>query len=109
MPSVAVLRKDGYDVLAITETHRSMSDLEILSVAVSENRWIVTFDRDYGELIFARNLPSPPALLHFRLRSYRPEEPGQMLIDLLRDASNLSGQFVIIQEDNLRKRPLPTL
>jgi len=108
MPSVAVLREAEYDVLAITETHRSMSDLDVLSVAVSENRWIVTFDRDYGELIFAKNLPSPPALLYIRLRSYRPEEPGQMLIDLLREASSLGGQFVVIQEDSLRKRPLPT-
>lgn len=107
IPSVAVLREAGYDVLATAENHQSKTDEEILSLAVAEKRWIVTFDRDYGNLIFARNLPAPPALLFLRLHSYRPEGPGQIVIDLLQDASSLDGQFVVIQEDSVRKRPLP--
>lgn len=108
MPSVAVLREAGFDVLAIADAHRRMTDVDVLSIAVAENRWIVTFDRDYGELIFARHSPAPPALILLRLRSYRPDDPGRMLVDLLRDASDLAGQFVVVQEDSLRKRPLPT-
>ncbi len=107
IPSVTVLREAGYDVLAAAENHQKKTDEEILSIAVAESRWIVTFDRDYGNLIFAKNLPAPPALLFLRLRSYRPEDPGHLVVDLLRDASNLNGQFVVIQEDSLRKRPLP--
>ena len=107
IPSVAVLREAGYDVLAAAENHQSRTDSEILSIAVAESRWIVTFDRDYGNLIFARNLPAPPALLFLRLRSYRPEGPGQVVLDLLLNVSSLNGQFVVIQEDSMRKRPLP--
>ena len=107
MPSVTLLRDAKYDVLAIAEAHKSIKDEDVLSFAVAEERWIVTFDGDYGDLIFVKNLPAPPALLYLRLRSYQPEEPGYMLLELLRDASSFAGQFVVIQEDNLRKRLLP--
>lgn len=107
LPSVAVLRDAGYDVRVIAELHQRMSDEEVLSLAVNDKRWIVTFDRDYGELIYARDLAPPPALLLFRLRSYRPEDPGHILLDLLKDASRLAGQFVVVEDDRLRLRPLP--
>jgi predicted nuclease of predicted toxin-antitoxin system len=70
VPSVVALRDAGHDVLAIAETQRGMTDREVLSLAVSEGRCLATFDRDYGDLIFAKGLPSPPALVLFRLRSY---------------------------------------
>ncbi len=108
MPSVATLRDAGHDILAIAETHRGITDREVLSIAVAENRWVATFDRDYGDLIFARDLPSPPALILFRLRSYRPDDPGRILLDLLRESSRFAGQFVVVEEDSLRIRPLPT-
>lgn len=31
----------------------------------------------------------------------------RLLLDLLREPSNLAGQFVVVQDESLRKRPLP--
>lgn len=107
LPSVDLLRADGYDVVAIAESSKSLRDSEILSLAVAENRWVLTFDRDYGSLIFVKGLPAPPALLYLRLPSYRPEGPGQLLIELLKSPALLAGQFVVIESDGLRKRPMP--
>ena len=106
-PSVILLRDAGYDVFAIADSHKSVNDMEVMSIAIAEARWILTFDRDYGDLIFSRNFPVPPALIYLRLHSYRPEEPGRLLLDLLREPSNLAGQFVVVQDESLRKRPLP--
>lgn len=105
-PSIQVLRESGFDVLAITESG-TLSDAEVLALARDEQRWIVTFDRDYGELIFARGLASPPAVILFRIRSYRPAAPGKLLAELLESAGELEGQFVIVEDGGLRKRPLP--
>jgi predicted nuclease of predicted toxin-antitoxin system len=107
MPSVAVLRERGYDVLAVAETARSISDQEVLSIAVAESRWVLTFDRDYGELIYARRAPVPPAVLFMRLTSYRPEDPGHLLIEMLENSSQFHGYFVVVEKDGWRKRPLP--
>lgn len=51
-PSVIELRQAGYDVKSILDISPSISDEEIMQIAINENRTILTFDRDYGELIF---------------------------------------------------------
>ena len=52
LASIKVLRDFGYDIKAIGEDDKSISDKQVLEIAVKEKRLIVTFDRDYGELIF---------------------------------------------------------
>ena len=105
MPSVTLLRDRGYDAYAVAESANSVHDQQILSLAVAENRWIVTFDRDY--VIYARKAPVPPAVLYMRLASYRPEEPGQLLIEIVENPSQFSGYFVVVEHDGWRKRQLP--
>lgn len=106
-PSFQHLRDRGYDVAAVTEGEGSLADPDVLALAVAEKRWIVTFDRDYGELIFARGLAAPPAVVLFRTRSYRPDDPGRVLASLLDSGSEFEGHFVLVDEAGLRKRPLP--
>jgi len=106
-PSVAWLRQAGYDVFSIAESGKGLTDHEILDIATAEQRWVLTFDRDYGELIYAKNFSVPPAILFLRLTSYRPDSPGKLIADLLEESASFVGQFVVIRDDSLRKRPLP--
>jgi predicted nuclease of predicted toxin-antitoxin system len=106
-PSVRYLRDGGYDVAAVFEGRGGLIDREVLALAESEQRWIITFDRDYGDLIFARGLAAPPAVILFRMRSYRPDAPGRFVAGLLESGSELEGHFVVVDEAGLRKRPLP--
>lgn len=69
-PSIRLLRDGGYDVAAVAEGRGGLLDADVLGLAVEEKRWVLTFDRDYGELIFARGFAAPPAVVLFRLRSY---------------------------------------
>ena len=64
-PAIRKLRAAGVDVVAVAETMPSASDADILERARSERRWLVTFDRDYGELVFKEGLPR---LLRFSTR-----------------------------------------
>lgn len=107
-PSVAHLRERGHDVLAIAEVARSLSDVEVLALAVREQRSVLTFDRDYGELVFSRRLPVPPAIFYLRLPSYRPAQPGMLVASLLESKRSFAGLFVIIEPTGLRMRPLPS-
>lgn len=106
-PSIRYLRDRGCDVAAVVEQGGELADEKVLERAVREARWIVTFDRDYGELIFARGLAAPPAVVLFRLKSYRPEDPGRILADVLDSGAKLEGYFSLIDEAGIRKRPLP--
>lgn len=107
LPSVTHLRGQGYDVAAVAEAGAGILDREVLEKAAAQQRWVVAFDRDYGELVFARRGPLPPAVLYLRLRSYRPDEPGRFLASLLAESAALEGHFVVVEDGGLRKRPLP--
>jgi predicted nuclease of predicted toxin-antitoxin system len=106
-PSIWLLRDQGYDVAAVAEAAGSLADPDVLALAVAEKRWIVTFDRDYGELIFARGLAAPPAVVLLRMRTYRPDDPGRVLAGLLDSDAAFDGHFVVVEDAGLRKRPLP--
>lgn len=50
---------------AVAEGGGSLADPDVLALAAAEKRRIATFDRDYGELIFARGLAAPPPVILF--------------------------------------------
>jgi len=105
-PSVAVLRAAAHDVLSIAEAHSGDDDTAVLALARQEGRWLVTFDRDYGELLFARNYAPPPAVILLRVVSYRPDEPAAWLKQLLLNQESLLGKFTVFTGKELRTRPL---
>lgn len=66
VPAIRKLRAAGVDVVAVIEIMPSVSDRELMAYARPEQRWIVTFDRDYGDLVFREGLLPTPAILFFR-------------------------------------------
>ncbi|MGH8581876.1 MAG: DUF5615 family PIN-like protein [Gammaproteobacteria bacterium] len=105
-PSVTRLRELGFDILSVSESFPGLKDAEVLSIAVREQRWLITFDRDYGELLFARgHLPPPPVIL-LRVPSYRPIEPAAWIIELCRDEKEHRGRFTVFNGSTVRSRPL---
>ena len=50
--SVAMLRKTGHDVLHVAEECPGERDTDILELARRQKRIVITFDRDYGDLVF---------------------------------------------------------
>lgn len=105
-PSVSRLRQAKFDAASVSDYHTGLTDEAVLAWAVREMRWIVTFDRDYGELIFRRGLPPPPTIILLRVQHYRPQDPAQWIIDLMASAAALTGQFVVYTGESLRKRPM---
>jgi uncharacterized protein with PIN domain len=45
------LRTEGFDVLSISELSPGISDDVVLKLARDQGRILLTFDRDYGELV----------------------------------------------------------
>lgn len=105
-PSAVLLREAGFDILAIAESSAGMKDADVLALAVREDRWLITFDRDYGELLFARHYPAPPAVILLRVESYRPEEPANWITELTREGQDCLGQFTVFDGCTIRNRPL---
>jgi predicted nuclease of predicted toxin-antitoxin system len=106
--SVHLLRQEKYDIAAITEESPGIEDSEVLARAVDEQRIILTFDGDYGELIYRLRLPAPTGVIYLRFRPHTPEEPAAILLDLFQtEGFQIDGRFTIIERDRIRQRPLP--
>ena len=106
LPSVVTLRAAGWDVLAVAEGAPSAADPDVMALARTEGRWIATFDRDYGELVFRRNLAPPPLILLLRVPSYRPDEPAEWIEALHASGQLFPGNFHIFDGRTVRRRPL---
>lgn len=55
-PALSALRAAGLDIQAVAERMPGASDAEVLRHAAAQGRWVLAFDRDYGELVFARSV-----------------------------------------------------
>jgi predicted nuclease of predicted toxin-antitoxin system len=103
-PSSAPRRAAGLEVMAVGECCPGINDERVLALALREQRWLVTFDRDYGDLIFRKALPPPPAVLLLRVPSYRPDEPAEWVRALVQD-DRLPNRFSVFDGHTLRSRP----
>ena len=105
--SIRRLRADGFDVASIIQDSPGVKDEVVLSRAHAERRIILTFDRDYGQLIFARRLPAPPGLVFFRFAPSYPAEPADRFREVIEvEHITLEGQFTVVGRSWVRQRPL---
>ena len=67
----------------------------------------MTFDRDYGELIYKYKLSSPAGVLYFRFIPLYPEEPAELMLRILeQEQVNLQGKFTVVTRTSVRQRDL---
>lgn len=84
-PAVRVLRDAGVSVVSVAEVMPSASDRAVLAYAREHALWVLTFDRDYGELVFAREVAPPPGIVFVRQSPQPAEAFGRAVLALLSD------------------------
>lgn len=77
--SVIFLRGIGYDITHIGQDYSGITDTEVIQIAIKEERTILTFDKDYSDLVFKHNYRPEKGIIFFRLVEFDPKEPGQIL------------------------------
>lgn len=104
-PSITLLRNIGLDVKSIAEDMFGIADSEVVSLAQQENRIILTFDSDYGEIIYRYGIKNPPAVIYFRDKGQHPLFAGQMLQRLIQETNIiLENAFPVVEANNIRQR-----
>ena len=108
-PSVRFLRERGHDVRFVAEDSPGESDAANPRAAHEEGRVILTFDRDYGELVFRQRMPAPAGVVCLRFDPDYPLHAGEVVDALLRDAGvTCAGFFTVVDRDvTARQRPIP--
>ena len=108
MPIVRELRRLGHDVMSIKEISPGMADHVVLSTGVTEQRVVLTFDKDFGELAFHRRLPAACGVVLFRLNGATPDEDNARAIAVLTSRTDWRGHFAVVSDDRIRIRSLPS-
>jgi len=103
------LRNNGHDAKHLREEglHR-MPNGEIFTKALLENRIIITFDLDFGEIV-ALSKGKKASVVLFRLHNTRTSHLIRRLSIVLEDSANAleEGAVVVIEESRHRVRHLP--
>ena len=107
--TVQVLRQQGYDAIHLYEERlEKLADRLILEKAKQEERIVLTFDLDFGDLLAASSAPLPSVVI-FRLQETKPIAINERLLSVLQEYCEdlQKGAIVIIEDTRCRSRRLP--
>lgn len=94
--AVKVLEAAGHDVVWVRITAPGTGDPDVLAWAIREERILLTFDKDFGELARASQLPTACGVVLFRMPMPKPGDAGQRLADLITARDDWAGHFSVV-------------
>jgi predicted nuclease of predicted toxin-antitoxin system len=109
LDAVTSLRAEGHDVAWIREDARGSQDEQVLARAQQENRILITFDKDFGELAFRSKLPSSSGVVLFRISAPSSQYIAQAAVQALASRSDWAGHFSVVEDERIRMTPLPRI
>jgi predicted nuclease of predicted toxin-antitoxin system len=101
------LRQDGHDVSWIRETAPGISDDAVLARAAAEDRLLITFDKDFGELVFRRGAKASQGVVLFRIPQPSAAAVAERVATTLASRDDWPGHFSVAEEFTIRMRRLP--
>jgi uncharacterized protein DUF5615 len=104
--AVQALTAAGHDVVWVRTAAPGMTDPDVLAWAVREERVLLTFDKDFGELARASALPPTCGIVLFRMPMPKPSDTGRRLAELVAARDDWPGHFSVIEPGRVRMRPL---
>ena len=108
LPSIRALRAADLEVFSIAELEPGISDEEVLTRAIRLEAVLVTFDRDFGALLFQKAAQHPKGLLYLRFEPAYPLEAADFVLELLRLGVILESFFTVADREGLRQRSFTT-
>lgn len=105
LSSVKILKDSGFDMICVGIDFSGILDSEVMQIAMDQKRTILTFDRDYGELIFKKGFKPEMGVIYLRWNDFQPETPGEYLRDLFSSGEiDFTGKLTVISEKSIRQR-----
>jgi predicted nuclease of predicted toxin-antitoxin system len=105
--AVRALAERGHDVAWVHERSPGASDDSVLAMSHAERRLLLTFDRDFGELVFRRGRSAAVGVILLRLRG-GPDAIAAKIVGTLESRNDWAGHFAVITDAAIRLVPLPS-
>jgi len=96
----------GNDVVHAADTLAGEPDTVILQAALDQDRILLTFDHDFGELVFRHQHAPAPGIVLFRLHQLPPDELIASLRSFFAGQPSLRGYFTVVSPGQYRQTDL---
>ena len=96
-----------HDAIWVGKVAPGIRDQEVLSLATTQKRTLITFDTDFGELVFRLGLGAPLGIILFRLPPDSPSGIAQSIVRALESQKDWVNRFSVVDENRIRTRFLP--
>jgi predicted nuclease of predicted toxin-antitoxin system len=106
LDAVEAIRQLGHDVRWIHTDAPGRKDRDVLARAMNDQRILLTFDEDFGDLAFQSGLPATCGIVLFRLRASSSAALAALAATALGLRSDWAGQFSVVETSRIRMRPL---
>ena len=107
--TVQALRAAAHDAVHLREEALiRLPDPDIVAKAAQEQRVVLTFDLDFGDILAVARIEAPSVII-FRLRNQTPAAVNPRLFRVIGDCERelASGAIVIVEDQGYRVRRLP--
>lgn len=91
------LQNLGFDIVSVTEVAQGKPDADILALANTAGRVLITLDKDFGELVYREKLIHTGVLL-LRLKDESVENKKRILLRELLSGKNFTNKFTVVRE-----------
>ena len=102
--TVDLLRRQGVDIIPVTKFSSGKSDAEVLDLANQTGRVIITFDKDFGQLIFKEKRKTKGLIL-LRFAPKSPQQIAKRIQQVLTTNISMENSVVVVKKDSIRVTP----
>ena len=81
--AIVNLQKDGIDIIPVSSVRYGLDDSNVLKLAYERKRILITFDKEFGYLVFKKKIKSFGVLL-LRFIPSSPEYVAKRIDELIR-------------------------
>jgi predicted nuclease of predicted toxin-antitoxin system len=104
--AVTALEAAGHDVVWIRTAAPGIRDPEVLAWGAREERILLTFDKDFGELARAAKLPESCGIVLVRIPMRNAGDAGRQVAAAIMARADWQGHFSVIEPGRIRMRLL---
>ena len=102
--AVAALQAAGHDVVWIRIDTPGAADRDVPAWAAREERILLTFDKDFGELARGAALPPTCGVVLVRIPMPKADEAGERLAALISAGDDWAGCLSVVERGRVRMR-----
>ena len=103
--ALELLKVQGVDVVSVLTIGVGLDDRDVLRAANEDQRVLVTFDKDFGDLVFRSGTQTRGVVL-LRFTPSSPEQIAGKLKALLESGMEVEHHFVVLDEERVRFTPI---